>query len=314
MAAQPLTHHEIFALVAPYARAGRHVDLAASDRIARRLAFRPVEHGAGADALRETLVLDQPDGDAWRLTRTLAHPCGLQAALWTEDDDAGAPFARIAAVAPGRQFSAGDGYVVARSYRLDADGALVLRRAEARVAGLTLALNAQVGRGMPAELELRVDEGDPIALPEDLLAVLGWDWRPLARFKGGWRGALRIPASEPERTRTAEARLERTVAHLAHTLAEPPARFHERLWRARWGVAFRRAIPLLVVLALLAAAPAVPLLDLDDDSVFRMLIFHSPPLLLLLFFSFKEIPRIELPPLPRRLRGESWRGPPRAER
>jgi len=60
-ATAPLTHHEILALVAPFARRGRRVDLAASDRVARRIAFRPVEHAAREDvpAHRETLSLAQ---------------------------------------------------------------------------------------------------------------------------------------------------------------------------------------------------------------------------------------------------------------
>jgi hypothetical protein len=37
----PFTHHEILALVEPFARRGRRVDLAASDRVARLIAFRP---------------------------------------------------------------------------------------------------------------------------------------------------------------------------------------------------------------------------------------------------------------------------------
>ena len=48
---QPLTHHEIMSLVAPFARSGRHVDLAASDRPQRRLAFKLVEHAAVVDGL-----------------------------------------------------------------------------------------------------------------------------------------------------------------------------------------------------------------------------------------------------------------------
>ena len=39
MNAPPLTHHDILALAEPFARRGRRVDLAASDRIARRVVF-----------------------------------------------------------------------------------------------------------------------------------------------------------------------------------------------------------------------------------------------------------------------------------
>ena len=62
---QPLTHHQILALVAPFSRAGWQVDLAASQRLERRLAFRPVQHPAADGAhppLSETLWLHAPEG------------------------------------------------------------------------------------------------------------------------------------------------------------------------------------------------------------------------------------------------------------
>jgi hypothetical protein len=54
----------------------------------------------------------------------------------------------------------------------------------------------------------------------------------------------------------------------------------------------------------------VPYLKLGPDSVFRMLIFNSPPLLLALFFSLRETPRIEIPPWPRQLKAAAWRSRP----
>ena len=41
----PLTHHEILRLIEPFTRRGRHVDLSATDRIERRIVFKPVVHG-----------------------------------------------------------------------------------------------------------------------------------------------------------------------------------------------------------------------------------------------------------------------------
>ena len=38
----------------------------------------------------------------------------------------------------------------------------------------------------------------------------------------------------------------------------------------------------------------------------RMLMFHSPPLLLIAFFCMRELPRIEIPPLPRRSFALRW--------
>jgi hypothetical protein len=38
-----------------------------------------------------------------------------------------------------------------------------------------------------------------------------------------------------------------------------------------------------------------------------MLILNSPPLLMILFFCLREIPIVEIPPLPRRSDAQSWR-------
>ena len=80
----PLTHHQILGLVGPFTRSGRQVDLAASDRLARRLHFRPVLHAASArtPVLTETLQLERHDSGKHRLTRVLAQRDGLQATLW----------------------------------------------------------------------------------------------------------------------------------------------------------------------------------------------------------------------------------------
>jgi hypothetical protein len=312
MPVQPLTHHEILGLVEPFTRRGRHVDLAASDRLERRLAFKPIEHagdGPAAPPLREVLVLEHLESGAFRLTRVLTLPGGLEATLQTEGPQPGELLARIEAVDPRSQVRTGDGFVLAYHHRLDAapPARTILVRGTARVDGFTLALAVPKVRGVSGEVELASAGEDALALPEDLLAVMGWDWGRIGRLRGAWRGSVNLRRREPGRTQDAEAKLERAAAHLARTLSEPPARFHDRQLRARWEVTFRRAIPLLVCIALIAAALAVPYLGLSQDSVFRMLIFNAPPLLLALFFGLREIPRIEIPPLPRRPTASAWR-------
>lgn len=323
MASHPLTHHEIFTLVEPFTRRGRHVDLAASDRIERRLAFRATEHaGAGpaSPPLRETLQLEHPDGDTFRLTRIVALPGGVEARLHAEGKHPGDLLAQIEAVEPRRQVVAGDGFMIGLCHRLEASrgaGAaqLVLTRGVAQVGGLAVALNVPKVAGISGEIELSAPAGDRLDVPEDLLAVIGWDWGRIGYMRGAWRGSLKLRRREPERSRDAERKLQRTAEHLARTLAEPPGQYHDRLVRARWEVTFRRAIPLLVCVGLIAASLAVPYLSLSEDSVFRMLIFNAPPLLLALFFSLREIPRIEIPPMPRRLTASAWRRPdPQGER
>jgi hypothetical protein len=267
--------------------------------------------------LRETLLLEQPKADRHRLTRILAHPSGLEGRLLIEGPDLETLLTEIESIAPERQFRERADYTIARSYRLESLGdsalvasarrRLILTQGEALAGGLRLVMKAQTGRGMPAELELHAAAGDGIELPEDMLAVIGWDWRRLTRSKGMWKSALRLRGSEPDRSRDGEVKLTRTVEHLAETLAESPARYHERLVAARWTVAFRRAIPLLIGVSLILGAPAIQFLELSEGSLLRMLIFHSPPLLMVLFFSMREMPRIEIPPFPKPLTMTAWR-------
>ena len=282
MPANPLTHHEILALVEPFTRHGRHVDLAASNRIERRLAFKAIDHPAEADAckvagrapstdafeaseiatgapapggiaagartgpagLRETLELENPEPGLFRLTRVLMRPCGLEARLETEGPHPDELLGRVESIAPQRQFRLGAGFLIAHSHRLEASagtaprgapaGSLILTHAVAQVAGLSLRLKAPTVKGSPADLELVAVNGGHIDLPEDLLAVLGWNWAArLSPGRDGWNSSLRLHGREPDRSREAELQLERSAEHLAQTLAEPPRRFHERLVRAR---------------------------------------------------------------------------------
>ncbi len=314
MPTQPLTHHEILGLVAPYARRGRQVDLPASDRLQRRLNFKPVEHAdAASPALRETLELENPAPGSFRLTRVLTRVDGLAARLQAEGGEPGELLARIEAVPVGRGFSEGPGWALALCHRVDlgvAGPQLVLVDGEARAGGLRLGIQLGGGRGTLAEFTLQGLEDEKLDLPEDLLAVLGWPWSRLMMAARGWRGHLRLARKEPVRSGQAESELARAAAHLARTLAEPPARFHERLLGARWRVTLRRGVPLLVCFALIAGTATLPRFELAQDSIMRMLIFHFPPLLLIAFFCLREMPRIEIPPLPRRPTAAAWRTPP----
>ena len=117
MASTPLSHHDILALVEPFTRRGRHVDLPASDRMERRLRFKPVEH-AGEPALLDTLQLDSFESGSFQLTRTLSRCDSLHATLQIGGPDPAALLAQVEAVAPPHQFVAGPGFVIARSYSL----------------------------------------------------------------------------------------------------------------------------------------------------------------------------------------------------
>jgi len=351
---QPLTHHEIIGLVEPFARRGRHVDLGASQRHERRLVFKPVEHGpqlpglpapghappgdarsaegedvdAGAGAvgeagaagevgiagLRETLTLEHPYEDTFKLTRELRFTSGphtsLVARLHAEGPDAGVLLQHIEGVAPQRQFSVGEGFVAALSFRMEVGATtaeLLLFEAVAQVPGYTLTMRVPRVKGMSADVELAASTpGSGGTLPGDLLAVIGWDWAPLDARRDFWQSKVRLRGGAQQRSAGAEAKLQRTLHHLARTLARPPAEFHDRHVAARWGVVFRRGIPLLTVIGMFAGVAALPRMDLDEVSPLRMFAFHLPTLLLAIAFTMQELPRFEIPPWPRRLKMAGW--------
>jgi hypothetical protein len=321
---QPLSHHEILELVQPFSRAGHQVDLAASQRQERRLNFKPVPHpglAPGGGDVSEALQLTNTRAGRYRLTRTLTLPGGELARLHVDGPDPAELLSAISAIAPQTQFFEVQGCLVVTEQLMPACGGsgalkpaaerVMLANASTQVAGLTLHLRVPAVTGVPADVKLMHPAGDTINVPDDLLAVLGWPWSRLQRVHGGWTGVLRLSGKdEGERyTRSALARerLHATISHLVRTLAEPPARFHERLLRQRWGVTLRRAFPALAGLAMLLGATAVPKIDMAQDSVLRMLIFHSPPLLLVFFFCLREMPRIEIPPPPRASTAPGWR-------
>jgi hypothetical protein len=240
--------------------------------------------------------------------------------LTTDGKDPGELLARIETVPPERQFQVVADIPIARSYRLEpasgkpGDGGQPLRMAltsaEARLDRLIFSLKADTGTGYPAEIQLTPQPDVPPDLlddlPEDLLATLGWDWSVLRRRTTGWTGTLRAPRREPRRSRRIEIALEQVAPHLARTLEEPPRLFHERLARERWTVVLRRTMPLWVSVILIAAAGGMTFVDLPQDSIIRMMILNLPPVLLVMVFSMREIPRFEIPPLPRPSPAPSW--------
>jgi hypothetical protein len=320
--AHPLTHHEIIRLVRPFTHRDRHVDLEASDRIARKLVFKPMIHEGAAPGdvpAREILQLDNPKPGLHRLTRRLTLDSGLSAMLEAEGCDPAELLERIEQVPPSQQFQPVDGAVVARSYRLrrnDASSGTAtdttlteLTRGEADIAGFNVVLNAAQVKGYPAEIEIMPKRAEA-SLPEDLLAVIGWAWSPLRRKKGGWIGKLKVRGHEPELSRRIETKLEATVAHLARTLTKPPAAFHRSLLKARWGVTFRRALPLLFFGGLIAGAASLTLVDIPQDSILNLMLMGAPPLLMFGAFSMRDTPSLEIPPFPRQLQPAAWEPQP----
>lgn len=323
MPAAPLTHHDIMALMPPFTRAGLRVDLAQSDRSARRLVFHPGAPSAPAGAPREHLELICPATGRQRLTRVLTPAAGPAARLHAHGSDPAALLARLSAVPAGRAFAAGPGWRSALDFEVDAGGQLLALQGTAEIDGpaagaaqglvLTLRLPGSPRRGCDLLLHPRTEPRP--ALPEDALAVLGWSWARLVPQRDGWKTRLRLPWRQALRPAAAEAALQRAAAHLAATLAAPPAAYHPRHRLARWGVFLRRGIPTFNALGLIAVALGVAQLDLDVDRApgLWVALYHVPTLLVALSFYAQELPKFEFPPWPRRLPLAAWNeAPPKA--
>ena len=322
----PLTHHEIIGLVEPFTRQGRHVDLAASDRAARLLVFKPVLHplvegdtAPNAPALRETLRLACREDGRFTLIRVLDHPGGLQATLQSAGPDAANLLARVQAIPPRGAFSAGPGWLASRCHEFEsnpkhlppagapADAGLVLTRGVLQLEGLTFTLSLMPVRGVAGDITLTPTSGESLDLPEDLLAVQGWDWARLVTAQNGWTSKLRLRGHNLRRSRTAERALLQAAAHLTQVLAEPPARFHQRHVWARWGVVLRRSIPTLTAVLLIVGTLLLPKLT-DTNKAGLWMALHYVPIGLLAFsFMLQELPRFEVPPWPRKGTAGQWR-------
>ena len=305
----PLTHHEILSLVAPFSRRGFQSDLAASDRAARRLVLRRRPQPASPTTLvepQEHLELEPAGAGRLRLVRHLAWADGLAATLEAEGAEAEALLSRIEAVPVGRHRADGPGWSLAASFRAAASG-LALRHAQARLNSLHLDMKLTGVAGYPADLELRgAGPGAPRSLPEDLLAVLGTSWSPLTTVRRGWLATLRLRGEEPRRSQAAEAGLHQAVAHLARTLAEPPARFHERHRAARWAVAARTALPWAIGALVVAAALWAQRQGPGAQPVLALLANIAPPLLLAVVFMRREMLRLACPRRPRPPPPDAW--------
>lgn len=296
-AVSPLSHHEVLPLAAPFARRGLRTDLAASRREERRLVFRPAE-GPHCYELHDL------GGGRWRLLRRLAPRPGAVSEIGATGGDPDALLAALEAVPLALHAVEGEGYLIVRDYEL-ADGRPVLVQGRVHLAGLVLTLSVPGGARLAASVVLEPTGGWP-KLPEDLLAVLGWNWARLVSGREAWTSRLRLKARGAERTTRAEAALARAAEHLAQSLAAPPTDWHARHRAARWGVFLRRGIPSFTAIGLVGAVVMPASLDWKPDTATMLLLYHVPTLIVAVSFMLQELPRFEIPPWPRRLKAARW--------
>ena len=307
----PLTHHDILILVAAFARHGRRVDLADSERSARKIVFQTITHtevGAAKLTLVESLYLENPRPERYRAVRQLRHANGTTAYLQVDGPSPEAAYERVLATPPESQFTVVAEWPVAHSYTVDLTRSSMawLTAAEANIGTVQLRLATQAGGRVPAELTLH--GADDYQLPEDVLAVLGWAWRPLRWRRGCWNSLLHVTRREPQCSLDLQTRFDHTVAHLATTLAAAPGEFHPRFKQARWRAAFQRALPLLACAAVLASLPLLQVLLFNRGFEMPPWVLGLPPLLLVsaLLAGTHHIPEIVVPPLPRPLKPDAW--------
>jgi hypothetical protein len=311
-------------LAAPFPRRGYTVDLAASDRADRRLAFRPIEVAAVPGrhpVLRCRMCLEQPHRALIRLTRTLESPDGCTATVIAEGDDPGALLDAVERVDPARQLHTVSGVMLSRSYRIalwvgeplrrrsarNQRGVPWLTRAEASFGEIRLVVADEERR--PLEIRLVANNGCRLYFTEDLLAVLGWSWRPLRQDeRGTWWGSVKPPAREPKRTARLEAMLDKTVVHLVQTLATVPIEFHWRHKGARWRAAFQRLLPLLIG-GSLAIVFVVLVLVLPKTILTHMIMLDLSIAGIVAMALMDKSYRMEIPPIPRPLTQAQWCSP-----
>jgi len=221
---------------------------------------------------------------------------------------------------------------------------LTLRYACALVGGLELRVDATTGGSYPAEVQL-LSEGKPVTylpntladgsdapsqhraarttpqpgstsrslvtvanIPDDLLAILGPQWRPLVNQGDHWKGLMRSLGKGDKRTQACEHYITQAIEHLQSTLSQEPSAYHLQHHKARWRVYFRRLRPVLVFTGLMAAMLVSWLLLKDAGLNIHPLTQGLTPLLMVgvLALTAREIPVMEIPARPAPLSDSYW--------
>ncbi len=148
-----------------------------------------------------------------------------------------------------------------------------------------------------------------VKFPDDILAILGPQWRPL-RFQGDhWKGVLRQLGTHEKRTRRAERYIDEAIRHLSETFAKPSEHYQPTHSKARWQVYIRRLQPVMVFVGILALMPISWFFVSNGTVSIHPLALGLTPLLMVgvVVLTAREIPVMEIPPRPAALPAGSWK-------
>jgi len=221
---------------------------------------------------------------------------------------------------------------------------LQLRFVSAFVNGIQLRIDTSTGGGMPADVwmlpqgatstyirDTLADGGDiPLdhrsakrrrneslassanrsmpKLPDDILAVLGPQWRPLRFYGDHWKGVLRQLGKHETRTTKAETYIDTALDHLHTTLLASPLDYQPKHSHARWQVYLRRLQPLMLFIGILLLMPISWLFVSSGTMSIHPLALGLTPLLMVgvVVLTAREIPVMEIPPRPDMLSAAAW--------
>lgn len=145
-------------------------------------------------------------------------------------------------------------------------------------------------------------------IPDDILAVLGPQWRPLRSQGDHWKGVLRLLTNRDKRTLRIENFAQEAFLHLHATLSSAPEHYQSRHKKARWQVYARRLQPVMMFIGILALMPISWLLVSSGTMTIHPLALGLTPLLMVgvIILTAREIPVMELPPRPAPLSPHAW--------
>lgn len=221
---------------------------------------------------------------------------------------------------------------------------LILRYMCADILGLELRVDASTGGSYPAEVRV-LRKGLPVSyasnaladgddapsqhraakvivqrannivpsvaiknIPEDLLAVLGPQWRPLVDQGDHWKGIMRLLGKGEKRTHRCERYFSEAIEHLHTTLSAEPSTYHPRHQKSRWRVYFRRLRPVLMFTGIVVFMLVGWFLLKDTGIRIHPLTQGLTPLLMVgvVALTARAIPVMEIPATPKPLNNDDW--------